>query len=59
MIVEEFIDRFNGAPIELQEFAHAALEVTTDPVLVAKASYYLTAMDDFLNYLNSIGVELG
>jgi len=59
MSLEEFMEKYDGAPYSEEDFAIAAADVEDCPELKQSALDYMAAMDSFASTLDRIGVEIG
>ena len=59
MKLEEFKENYNYAPIDINEFAELASNVSDDKELAKAASKFLQAHDVFLRELSRVEVEIG
>lgn len=57
--LEEFREDFDGAALELEEYAEGAIEIEDCDDLAAKAQAYLDAKQEFETALESYGIEVG
>lgn len=57
--LEEFRDDFDGAPLELKDFAEGAIEIEDCDDLASKAQAFLDAKEEFESALESHGIEVG
>ncbi len=59
LLLQDFAEDMNGAPLLLDEFAESAREVSDCPELRDAAVQFLAARDRFEAALASVGVEVG
>lgn len=59
MTSDEFVDKYDGAPYELEEFAQGAADVVDNQRLMVAAQAYLAAKAVFENELGTAGVQVG
>ena len=54
-----FVEQYNEAPFDFDEYAELAADVTDCPKLVAAANQYTEAKNKFEKALQDVGVEIG
>lgn len=59
MKLSEFIEKYDGAPIDTEELAHRAQNVEDCEDLSQSAFAFLKAHDEFYSALDDIGFEFG
>jgi len=59
MTTKEFLEKYNGAPCDLEELADLVFEITDNTDLVDAAMAFLEAEDGFETELDDIGFEFG
>ena len=59
MKLNDFIEQFNQAPIEEEEFAQKILEIENCPDLLNAANYYLASLGKFRDVLADYELEIG
>lgn len=59
MLLTEYVEDYNGAPISLEEFAYGASQVRDNVRLSSAALAYLDAQKKFEEALRTVGVEQG
>lgn len=57
--LEEFRDDFDGAALDLEEYAEGAIEIEDCDDLAIKAQAFLDAKEEFKSALESHGIEVG
>ncbi len=59
MELATFVSDFNGAPLDLHEFAEEAIKIEDDDELVDLAEEFLRVKKEFEEALENAGVEIG
>jgi hypothetical protein len=59
MTLDDYKEEYDGAPIDIFEFAYGATQVTDSPALSNAAQALLEAHQAFQNALGSAGIEQG
>jgi hypothetical protein len=59
MTTDEFVEQYNGAPYELEEFAQGAAKVEDNNRLLDAAECFLAAKAVFEEELETAGVQIG
>lgn len=59
MKMQKFIDSYNGAPLEMYEFACLGQQVEDDEAFRKAAEAFVAACDEFSYALDAVGVEIG
>lgn len=59
MKLTEYVDQYDHAPVDLEEFADGALTITNCPALSHAAEDYLAAKALFVEVLNTHDVNVG
>jgi hypothetical protein len=59
MTTDEFVEKYDGAPLDLEEFAQGAVEVEDNTRLLTAAEYFIAAKAVFEEELETVGVQVG
>lgn len=59
MRFDDFEENYNGAPLDLEEFAEGAEQLEDSPVLQRSAKQFIIAQEEFEIELAAAGIELG